>query len=64
VAAKGRHQAGFPTSSVMPSTAGSCPAASHCANDHDGVSLAVVIGLGALVLVAILLVKLGGLDKR
>lgn len=43
---------------------GSCPSASHCASDHDGVALAVVLGLIALILLAILMVKLGGPDKH
>lgn len=42
----------------------SCPSASHCASDHDGVALAVVLGLGALILLAILMVKLGGPDTH
>ena len=42
----------------------SCPTARRCAGDHDGVSLAIVLGLGALILAAVLVVKLGGPDKR
>ncbi|HKV85635.1 MAG TPA: hypothetical protein VJN88_13855 [Ktedonobacterales bacterium] len=42
----------------------SCPTARRCAGDHDGVSLAIVLGLGALILAAVLLLKLGGPDKR
>ena len=41
---------------------GSCPSGSHCASDH-GTPIAVVIGLGVLILLAIALVKLGGPDN-
>ena len=43
---------------------GSCPSASHCANDIDrGATTPVILGLLALILLAILMVKLGGPDK-
>lgn len=41
---------------------GSCPSASNCASDH-GTPTAVVIGLGVLILLAVVLVKLGGPDR-
>ena len=44
---------------------GRCPSASNCANDMDrGPSTAVLLGLIALILLAILMVKLGGPDKH
>lgn len=54
----------LPLPRILLSVATCKSAVDPCGGDHDGTSTALVIGLCALILLAILLVKLGGPDKH